>query len=412
MRYLSDSTGITVIHDDEVFMVPSTDITYPQIRDYLVDQSGSDIDRLRELFTQTKDIIIEATADALSVVDGDANPDAAADEQPYRLIHGDPVSDVVLSAAIRVTDESGDPKAISAFLRRLEKNPSAASRSQLFAWLAAEGFTLTPDGMIIGYKGVSEDFRSLTFGHEPVTVTPAGGEPTVHSGHIPYPIGAEVSLPRELVNNNRDWACSVGLHVGTFSYARSFAGTSGSNRILLVLVDPADVVSVPRDADNQKVRVCRLVVAAEHTGDRIQQAVMTVPNAEAREEYQAREENQPTAKPEGLHVDTHDYTENFNSETVEITVTAPVAGSEPESSDEDEEAETEEPEEDSVDDGPQHVVAVAVIDRLKDGPQSKRTLGKRLSANRRVHLDVALDILVNDGSVVCEKNGKYRISSD
>ena len=55
----------------------------------------------------------------------------------------------------------------------MKKNPSAASRSQLFAWLKSEGFTLTTSGLIIGYKGVSDDFKSISAGKEPVTVAQA-----------------------------------------------------------------------------------------------------------------------------------------------------------------------------------------------------------------------------------------------
>lgn len=383
MRYLADPTGITVIHDDEVFMVPATDITYPQVRDYLVAQSGRDIERVRALFTQTKEVVLEATADALAVVDGDDS----SSEEPYRVTHNDPVSDVVLGAAIRVSHEGGDPEAITAFLRRLEKNPSAASRSQLFAWLAAEGFTITPDGLIVGYKATQTDETSISFGHEPVTVSVPDGEPITLSGHIPYPVGAEVSMDRALVDDNRNSPCSVGLHVGTHAYAVGFG-----KRIILVLVDPADVVSVPRDANDQKMRVCRLVVLSEHEGERIPQAVMTVPDPEAREEYQARAENQSPRGSSGLHVDTLDYTEEF-PESVEAHITATATTSEAE--------EDEEPSDGVL------VTATAILDRLADGPQNKRTLGKRLSKNRRAHLGAALDVLMEQGRITRDEDGNY-----
>lgn len=392
MRYLADPTGITVIHDDEVFMVPATDITYPQVRDYLVSQSGRDIERVRALFTQTKEVVLEATTDALAVVDGDAS----SSEEPYRVTHNDPVSDVVLGAAIRVSHEGGDPEAITAFLRRLEKNPSAASRSQLFAWLAAEGFTITPDGLIVGYKATQTDETSISFGHEPVTVSVPDGEPITLSGHIPYPVGAEVSMDRALVDDNRNSPCSVGLHVGTHAYAVGFG-----KRIILVLVDPADVVSVPRDANDQKMRVCRLVVLSEHEGERIPQAVMTVPNHEARKEYQSRAENQFVQESSDPYAGDPDYEDIPDAADglvaiVEEAITIPT--------EEDDEAVT-----DSIGQGPHRATALAILDRLNDGPQNKRTLGKRLSAKRRAHLTEALDVLVSAGRVVRDESGSYRL---
>lgn len=84
------------------------------------------------------------------------------------------------------------------------------------------------------------------------------------TGHVPYPVGATVWMPRDLVSDDRNSACSVGLHVGTYCYAERF-----SEQMLVVLVDPADVVSVPTDSNAQKMRVCRLYVAARHDGDHI-----------------------------------------------------------------------------------------------------------------------------------------------
>jgi hypothetical protein len=97
-------------------------------------------------------------------------------------------------------------------------------------------------------------------------------------------------MARDLVNDDRNSACSVGLHVGTFGYAESFA-----EQMLVVLVDPADVVSVPTDSNAQKMRVCRLYVAARHDGAQIAGVVIdhirTVPDFEAAEDYIRRPEN-------------------------------------------------------------------------------------------------------------------------
>jgi hypothetical protein len=94
---------------------------------------------------------------------------------------------------------------------------------------------------------------------------------------------------RGLVDEDRDSACSVGLHVGTFGYAQRF-----SEQMLVVLVDPADVVSVPTHGDAEKRRVCRLFVAARHDGDQLAQAVVdhicTVPDFDAGWDFAGRPE--------------------------------------------------------------------------------------------------------------------------
>lgn len=133
------------------------------------------------------------------------------------------------------------------FMERLAANPSQVSRIHLWSWLNAHDFTLTPDGMIVGYKGVKDtpDNLSVHAGNEDVSVNGV-----IHRGHIPNLVGARISMSRYLVESDRGVTCSVGLHVGTYDYARNFG-----SKVLHVLVDPAHVVSVPRDAQAQKMRV-------------------------------------------------------------------------------------------------------------------------------------------------------------
>jgi hypothetical protein len=198
-----------------------------------------------------------------------------------------------LETAVRLTRD-GDPADFTAFgavLKRLERNPSAASRSQLFGWLKAGGFTITTEGLIVGYKSVLTNGLSAHGGREPVTVVHQNGEVDQVTGQVPYPVGATVFMPRHYVDDNRQSGCSVGLHVGTYAYAENF-----SQQTLVVLVDPADVVSVPADHGCAKMRVCRLRVAALHDGEQISEAVIkairTIPDFDAGEEYQARPENE------------------------------------------------------------------------------------------------------------------------
>lgn len=284
MLRIIDSTGITVYGDGgEVVMISAADPQYAPIHTYLTG-GGQDITHIRDLAEHGKAEIRAAVADVCDVVDAD-------DEQPYRIAHGDPVDAVVLAAAVRVRRESGDLTAIGAFTRRLEANPSSESRSQLFAWLAAGGFTITRGGMIVGYKGVGSDGRSLYKGREWVNIAHQGGTVETVIGNVPYPIGATVEMARSLVDDDRDSACSVGLHVGTYSYAIGYGPAT-----ILVLVDPADVVAVPRHGYSQKMRVCKLTVAAHHDGAQISDAILThvitVPDQAADDAYRARPENQ------------------------------------------------------------------------------------------------------------------------
>lgn len=287
MYALIDDHSIVVTEGSARVSIAAGDPTYGPVRRYLVDERGESFDAVADLVEKYRIGVKTVAAEAISVVDGDSGSEA---HTPYRVKHGDPVEEVVLAAAIRLTHSDSDLAPLGEFLRRLEHNPSAASRSQLFGWLKAGGFTLTTQGYIVGYKSVRSDGLSALAGREPVTIESQDGSVQTVMGRVPYPVGATVWMARDLVDDDRRSACSVGIHVGTLSYASTF-----SDETLVVLVDPADVVAVPADHGAQKMRVCRLFVAARYDGtqitDEVIEHIRTVPDFEATEAYSNRAEN-------------------------------------------------------------------------------------------------------------------------
>jgi hypothetical protein len=69
-------------------------------------------------------------------------------------------------------------------------------------------------------------------------------------------------MERRFVNDDFANACSGGLHVGSLEYALGWAGVGG--RVVIVSVDPADVVTVPTH-ETTKLRVCSYTVVGEYT---------------------------------------------------------------------------------------------------------------------------------------------------
>jgi len=75
------------------------------------------------------------------------------------------------------------------------------------------------------------------------------------SGTTHVRLGGTVSMPREQCDNNPDHACSRGLHIGTPQYVQQYG--SGSNTAYIAcLVNPMNVVAVPKDYSFMKMRVC------------------------------------------------------------------------------------------------------------------------------------------------------------
>ncbi len=67
-------------------------------------------------------------------------------------------------------------------------------------------------------------------------------------------LGVPVKQERAKTNNDPKEECSDGLHVGSTKYVERF-GSSSNDKILLVLVNPAHVVAVPK-FENSKMRTC------------------------------------------------------------------------------------------------------------------------------------------------------------
>lgn len=205
----------------------------------LLASGDADEERIYELMSQSTS---EVVADQLRRLTDHVSYDGTDILFDGKPMHGTIVE--VIKESLKA--QSSNWKPLTLFLERLANNPSMTSRRELFDWLEAEGLTIAPDGRIVGYKGLTHDAKSVHGGGAFVNGTWVDGQ-------VPNALGSVISLDRSQVDDDRDSACSFGLHVGSYDYAQGFArGT-----VATVLVDPADVVSVPSDCDAQKMRTCR-----------------------------------------------------------------------------------------------------------------------------------------------------------
>jgi len=195
-----------------------------------------------------------------------------------------------------------------AFLENLQANPSKKSRKSLFKFLEKHDLVITEDGCFIGYKGIGDDGLSVSAGSEPVSVTLEDGTVEEHIGRIPNPVGAVVEMPRSLVDPEREVACSVGLHVGNHRYANGFGSV-----LLTVKVNPRDVVSVPSDSNDEKIRTCRYEIVERN--DRRTQYQGTSWTEADQDEYSGEDESEPApscacCESEGVELDSNGHCEN------------------------------------------------------------------------------------------------------
>lgn len=130
------------------------------------------------------------------------------------------------------------------FIENISLNPSYRAQQELFTFLSHKYLPITEDGCFYAYKSIREDWTD------------------VYSGTISNKIGNTITMERGNVDDDKDKGCSKGLHCGTIEYVTGYGGTN--KRIIIVKVNPKDVVSVPSDCTCQKVRVCEYYCHSEY----------------------------------------------------------------------------------------------------------------------------------------------------
>jgi hypothetical protein len=191
-----------------------------------------------------------------------------------------------------------DSAPLTNFITRLQANPSANSVNELYSFMSYKSLANTPEGKVLGYKGVQSDYWSTTGNADTIVLQ---GETNARH-QILNEVGATIEVARRCVDDNKDNHCSFGLHVGSFDYADSWAGEGG--KLLLVEFDPADAVSVPTDCDFQKLRVSKYKVIGDITDTRKE---LNKPVYEA---------NKPIYGSDNDYTDDEDY--DYNEDYVDI----------------------------------------------------------------------------------------------
>jgi hypothetical protein len=132
------------------------------------------------------------------------------------------------------------------FAENLFSNPVASAQNELYDFLEKSDLPITPDGCFIAYKIVRDDYKDI------------------YSGTMDNSIGKVVELPggRNAVDGDRNRTCSSGLHFCSKGYLGSY-GTGPGNHIMIVKINPADVVAIPIDYNHAKGRTWKYEVIGE-----------------------------------------------------------------------------------------------------------------------------------------------------
>lgn len=144
------------------------------------------------------------------------------------------------------------------FLENWLQNPSSRAVQEGPDFLANKNLPITDDGCFLAYKSVQSDWYSKASG----SLTLLQGKEL--NGKIYNAVGETIECLRNEVDDERSHECSKGLHVGGLEYSGPGGWYNGStDKVVICKINPKDVVSVPKDHNAQKVRVCKYEVIDE-----------------------------------------------------------------------------------------------------------------------------------------------------
>jgi hypothetical protein len=151
---------------------------------------------------------------------------------------------------VRLVEDGHDMEPFMAFIKNCLLNPRQEAIEELYLFLEANDLPLTDDGCFLAYRRVYKDYLSIH-------ANPDGTRNRNMVGDI-------VTKDRNECNPDRTQTCEKGLHMAGLSYLPHYGSSSNGDKTMIAKINPADVVSVPLDYNNQKLRCCKYEVVAEH----------------------------------------------------------------------------------------------------------------------------------------------------
>lgn len=232
--YIITPGNVSIIIKGKVHNVTSTHVNYDAVLKAI---AAKDFDSILELVDLkspiSKYINDTGVSDKLRI-------DLDSGQVTY---DGNVVHNTMVARILELKAEGFPVEPLVKLLSNLYTNPSKKAIDELYSFLEYGKMPITEDGHFLAYKRVNDNYTSC------------------YDNKTANDIGTVVSMPRYEVDDRSSNTCSSGLHICSFEYLQHYRGA----RVIIVKVNPADVVSIPVDYNNTKARTCRYEVIGELT---------------------------------------------------------------------------------------------------------------------------------------------------
>ena len=224
---ISDEGNISIVLKGKQYFVNSTDESHAQVIEAL--RAGKTEDEILEVLDKASQVADYLEDSEVQIKDGCV------------MYHGEAVHNTLTEKIISFMRQELPVQPLINFLKNMMKNPSFASRRELFDFLSHKSLPITEDGCFLAYKAVNNDFTDK------------------YTGTIDNSIGQKPTMTRFGVDDDRNNGCSSGLHAGTLDYVQSYGSfcedDERTDRCIIVKINPEDVVSVPLDCELSLIHI-------------------------------------------------------------------------------------------------------------------------------------------------------------
>ena len=227
LPHILTNNSLTIIVDGKALTMESSNPSFSKAVELL---KAEQYEEIPDLFDVPK-AVEKFSEGNISVSDGEVR---------YK---GEAIHNHVVGRVLDFMREGIPYKHILKFIDKLMENPSRRAVNELYAFLEHKEMPVTPNGNFLAYKGVREDYTDW------------------HSGKFRNQVGDVNEMTRNAVCDDANIGCSYGFHAGSLEYAKGY-GSGG--HLMVVEIDPRDVVSVPLDCNQQKLRTAKYKVVSHY----------------------------------------------------------------------------------------------------------------------------------------------------
>ena len=226
--FLIQGKNITVVIGTNSHTITSSHICYERIKDAI---KANDWDTVKDLI-EPKKVVLNY---------GQGNVEIQGEKLFWKGIE---MHNALSKRMINMLQEGFPVEPLVLFMENLMTNPSKRAVTELYGFLEKNNLPITSDGHFLAYKKVRKDFKDI------------------HSGTMDNSVGQVVEMERNQVDDDQNRTCSSGLHFCSQDYLPHF-GKDGGDHIMILKLNPRDVVSIPNDYNDSKGRACRYEVIGE-----------------------------------------------------------------------------------------------------------------------------------------------------